>query len=75
MKDFEERLRAQLPTNNFGELHQLLEEFRDQGGSSEDALAVLKRLRAEANDERIEDRILELMDVATGYCPPHLRIW
>lgn len=75
MDDLETRLRERLPVDDFGALHPLLREFEDRGGTGEGAMAVLERLRAEIRDDGVEDRILELMDVATGFCAVQLRIW
>ncbi len=52
----------------------ILEEFRDKGMNAASALAVLGSLRAGA-DEPTEDLILEVMDIVSGFCSPHLRVW
>ena len=52
----------------------ILREFRDRGLPRTDALDILQALRAEAN-EAVEDRILEVMDLVSGYCAPQCRVW
>ena len=52
----------------------ILIEFRDKGMSADSALSTLRLLRADAGEE-VEDRILEIMDIASGYCAPDLRVW
>lgn len=35
----------------------------------------LEELRAETDDELVEDRILEVLDVVTGFCSAENRVW
>ena len=56
------------------ELADLLRNYRDAGGTRAEALAILGALRADVT-ESTEDRILEVMDFAAGYCQPRFRIW
>ncbi|KAB2899945.1 MAG: hypothetical protein F9K40_09790 [Kofleriaceae bacterium] len=52
----------------------VLRQFRDRGLSASAAYAALERMRVGA-DEPTEDRILDLLDIASGYCGPGLRVW
>lgn len=52
----------------------LLGEYKEKGVTREQVRAWLQELRAEA-DESSEDKILELLDVVTGFCAPRLRVW
>ena len=52
----------------------ILRQFRDRGLSASAAYAALERMRPAA-DEPTEDRILDLLDIASGYCGPGLRVW
>jgi hypothetical protein len=59
-------------------LRQLLLEFAQAGGTSDDAVTMLTELRAlVANpaSDALDDRVLELLDVATGWCSVDQRIW
>jgi len=53
------------------ELAALLREHRARGLTAAAALDALERLRA-VNDD---DRILEIMDIVTGWCTPTRRVW
>ena len=55
-----------------------LKDYADSGGKQVEAMGVLDeiRLMVRSNkDEELEDRILELMDCAYGFCQPRLRVW
>lgn len=52
----------------------ILRKFRDQGTTAKAATEVLEAMRAGA-DERTEDRLLEILDVVTGFCRPEYRVW
>jgi hypothetical protein len=51
----------------------ILRHFRDGGTTADSAYAALESLRASAG--ATEDRILEIMDIVSGFCAPHLRVW
>ena len=57
------------------EAHSMMCEFRDRGLSQADALRVLGELRASSKNEVVEDRVLDLLDLATGWCSASLRVW
>jgi hypothetical protein len=52
----------------------ILREYKAEGLTQEAALATLEGLRAGLSDED-EDRILEVMDFASGFCAPRFRVW
>lgn len=52
-----------------------LSDFEKLGGTQAEALEVLEELRAESRDEAEEDCILEMMDIASGWCAARLRVW
>lgn len=52
----------------------ILRDWRDRGLTSEIASKSLELIRNEA-DEEFEDRVLEIMDVVSGFCRPELRVW
>ncbi len=45
------------------------------GGTQDEALRVLERMRTSATDEREQDAIMDVMDVASGFISPTLRVW
>lgn len=58
-----------------------VEEFREllvsasaRGLSRADAQRVLETMRREAATEAIEDRVLEVLDIVTDFCPQPLRV-
>jgi hypothetical protein len=56
------------------EFREILREHRDLGLTRQDACDALEGLRG-GMDESTEDRVLEVLDVASGFCAPHLRVW
>ena len=52
----------------------LLNEYRDAGGTQEDAHRLLVSIR-NSKDEAFEDRVLEISDFVAGWCRPEKRIW
>lgn len=71
-----ERLLARLRvTKDLAVLRQELVEFAAQGGASHDAESVLRELRGLVESSEDEDVILELLDIASGWCAPRMRIW
>lgn len=52
-----------------------LRAYKDGGGTREQALAILEGMRSEVADEAAEERILEWMDFAAGFCAPQAQIW
>jgi len=54
-------------------LREILVKYRKMGFSSERLSRLLHTLRIGATEE-VEERILELMDIASGFCAPDLRL-
>ncbi len=52
-----------------------LREYRRSGVSRHEVQLALESLRDQAKDEAIEDRILEVMDVVSGFCPQESTVW
>jgi hypothetical protein len=52
-----------------------LREYRDQGASRREVYTALEALREKARVDETEDRILEVMDIVSGFCSPHLTVW
>jgi hypothetical protein len=53
---------------------QLLRVHAAQGLTQDHALHLLEQLRARANPAA-EERLLEYLDVASGFCREELRVW
>ena len=56
------------------DLAALLRHHRDEGMTQSEAQSVLENMRATLS-EADEDRVLEMLDLVTGFCPVHLRVW
>ncbi len=54
-------------------LHAVMRAFAESGGDRDSAAQVLEGIRATRKED--EDTILELLDFATGFCAPAMRIW
>ncbi|ROU05469.1 hypothetical protein [Lysobacter enzymogenes] len=57
------------------ELRGWLCRYRDEGVAAAEMAGYLQALRAAAGEDASHDRLLELLDLATGFCPPPLRVW
>lgn len=52
-----------------------LRRFRDAGISRDEVRRALESLREHARDEATEDRILEVMDIVSGFCSGRNAVW
>lgn len=52
-----------------------LREYRRLGVTRHEVHLVLEGLRDQARDEAMEDRILEVMDIVSGFCPQESTVW
>jgi hypothetical protein len=52
-----------------------MREYRQQGVTRHEARSALESLRARARDEATEDRILEVMEIASGLCSRESTVW
>lgn len=69
-------LSAQLRAGaDFAALYPLLRRYWDLGIDADAVLEHLRTLRGAMDDQAREDRVLELMDIACGFCSPALRLW
>ncbi|KUZ63925.1 hypothetical protein WI38_32620 [Burkholderia ubonensis] len=59
---------------NLDVLRTILVKYREKGFDSESANELLAAMRNDM-DEDIEERILELMDIVSGFCAPSMRVW
>ena len=65
-------------TPSFPELYQILLEMKGKGVKKEFAYALFKDIRSAENNrltESVDNMLLEIMDIISGYCSPQLIIW
>jgi len=70
--ELEEAISARAP------LHQIistLHEYRRLGVTREEVKHALERFRNQTKDEATEDRILEVMDIVSGFCARDKTVW
>lgn len=66
-----EAIRRDAPMEEFVAI---LRSYRDRGVTAESAYGTLDRMRVGV-DDRTEDRILDVMDVVSGFCAPSFSVW
>jgi hypothetical protein len=71
-KELEEAITAGLPLR---QIVSTLREYRRQGITRDDVQLALQALRDRARDEAVEDRILEVMDIVSGFCSRENTVW
>ncbi|RQS02232.1 hypothetical protein DIE07_34670 [Burkholderia sp. Bp9002] len=68
-------LRDALETSaNLNVLRTILVKYREKGFSQESVGELLGAMRSGVAED-MEDRILELMDIVSGFCAPNMRVW
>jgi hypothetical protein len=71
-----ERLRALIMAGPpLRQIVSMLREYRREGITRTEVQRALDALRDEAEDEVTEDRILEVMDVVSGFCARENTVW
>jgi hypothetical protein len=70
--ELEAEILAGRPLNQIVET---LRGFRDAGVSRDEVSQPLESLRARTTDEATEDRILEVMDLVSGFCRADPTVW
>ena len=58
-----------------GQIVNVLRQYREAGVAREEAMGALETLRSQAHDENREDRILEVMDIVSGFCSQENTVW
>jgi hypothetical protein len=71
-KELEGVVKAGLP---LGQIVSTLREYRRQGITRDEVQLVLETLRHQAPSEAVEDRILEVMDIVSGFCSQENTVW
>ncbi|MCL4664554.1 hypothetical protein L0Z14_26960 [Burkholderia multivorans] len=55
-------------------LRTILVKYRDKGFSQNSVNELLATMRNGVAED-VEDRILEIMDIVSGFCAPNMRVW
>ena len=58
-----------------GDVISTLRGYRRLGVTRHEVQVALEELRDQAQDEAKEDRILEILDIVTGFCSPQNTVW
>jgi hypothetical protein len=58
-----------------GQIIPTLREYRRLGVTRREVQLALEALRDQTRDEATEDRILEIMDIASGFCTRENTVW
>ena len=53
----------------------ILQQYKDSGVSKEEMIEYLEGMRSKGLKEKIDDGVLELLDISRGFCSPNLRVW
>jgi GNAT superfamily N-acetyltransferase len=53
----------------------VLREYRRQGITRDEVRHALEALRDQTSDEAVEDRILEILDIVSGFCSRENTVW
>jgi len=76
MMNLESEIKEALQKNvSLPTLVDLLYQYKQIGGLQKEAYAILEKIRDNDIKESMEDRVLELMDVVSGFCSQDKRIW
>jgi hypothetical protein len=71
-----EELKATLASgSSLCQIFEALGDYRAAGISREEVQDALDCLRSQAQDEAQEDRILEVMDIVSGFCSAENSVW
>jgi hypothetical protein len=65
-------LKKQLPLPM---LREIVQRYKQWGGTQKNAYGTLEKIRQECSDEPGEELILDLMDFVAGFCSIDQRIW
>lgn len=71
-EELEKVISAGLPLR---EIVSNLRGYRRAGITRHEVQLALESLRARVQDDATEDRILEVMDIVTGFCPQEITVW
>ena len=52
-----------------------LKELKDLGIDQDSIRKFLYGMKSRTNDQVIEDRLLEVLDILEGYCQPQYKVW
>ncbi|MBW1294171.1 hypothetical protein [Aquimarina litoralis] len=58
------------------EMRTILLDYKNTGGTQDKVVALLNKLKTENPDNQIiQDGADDILDIATGYCGPSMRVW
>jgi hypothetical protein len=72
LEELEGMISAGIPLR---EIVSTLREYRRSCVTRREVQSALEALRGQARDEATEDRILEVMDIVSGFCPRESTVW
>lgn len=52
----------------------ILKKYKEKGVTQSEAIEMLELMRIDT-DENYEDRLLEILDIVTGFCDPKYTVW
>ncbi|WP_165069390.1 hypothetical protein [Paludisphaera rhizosphaerae] len=61
--------------HNLREIVSALRQYQRRGVTRQEIQLALEALRDQARDEAMEDRILEVMDIVSGFCSQENTVW
>ena len=71
----QEEIRKSLEkSEDLSTIREVLIRYKTSGGKRDKAYAELKDLQNAINPYH-EDRLLEIMDIVSGFCSSHLKVW
>jgi len=74
--DFEREITAALKKQvSLPMLREIVQRYKQHGGTQKKAYGSLEKIRQEYSDEPGEELILDLMDFVAGFCSTDQRIW
>lgn len=60
----------------FKEIQEVLLKYKEAGGKQDKAVQILNDIKNNnPNNQTIQDGIDDMLDIATGWCAPDLRVW
>lgn len=77
-KELQEQLNKLIRKDDFfiKDVHAVLVEFKTSGGQQQNAKKCVEQLATDlSNNENLQDRAFDILDIVTGWCQQELKIW
>lgn len=58
-----------------GQIRTILKKYKAHGVPASRVNLLLEEMRCSVSNERIEDKILETMDITSGFCSLSMKVW